>query len=270
MPLQRENDDETLARNWLRRQGYKDIRRPCSDPPDFVVDGAYAVEVTRLNQRIAVGKGKRSKGEEEARKPLTDHIEKVVGCLGSPGNEGRSWVVDCEYDFSMALPKRRVVTAEISVALAPLLKPYDNTVVFSMHSRHVDYEKHAGEISGLGFPHLCLACGLCLDLAEFSYDPASFIVQNVSDGEGIEVAEELRRGIRNRLRDKSEAILNRNRVGEYGTWWLVLVDHVCLLPMQMLSESELSSIRDQEFVFWDRVVVVSSRNPDWHYDLLSW
>ena len=177
--------------------------------------------------------------------------------------------MDCEYDFSMALPKRRVVAAEISVALAPLLKPYDDTVVFSMHSRHVDYEKHAGEISGLGFPHLCLECGVCLELAEFSYDPARFIVQNVSDGEGIAVAEELRRGIRNRLRDKSKAILNRNRVGEYGTWWLVLVDHVCLLPMQMLSESELSSVRDQEFEFWDRVVVVSSRNPDWHYDLLS-
>ena len=28
------------------------IYEPCSDPPDYVVNSAYAVEVRRLNQRI--------------------------------------------------------------------------------------------------------------------------------------------------------------------------------------------------------------------------
>ena len=65
-----ENKDELRAKNWLREQGYRDIRRPCSDPPDFVIDGNFAVEVTRLNQRITVGNGRGSKGEEEARMPL--------------------------------------------------------------------------------------------------------------------------------------------------------------------------------------------------------
>ena len=49
-----ENEDELRAENWLRQQGYRDIRRPCSDPPDIVIDGDCAVEVTRLNQRITV------------------------------------------------------------------------------------------------------------------------------------------------------------------------------------------------------------------------
>ena len=49
MTKRKENDDELRAQNWLRQQGYKDIRRPHSDPPDFVVDSKYAVEVTRLH-----------------------------------------------------------------------------------------------------------------------------------------------------------------------------------------------------------------------------
>ena len=269
MTEKRENDDELLARNWLRAQGHEDIRRPCSDPPDFVVGGTLAVEVTRLSQRITVGIDKRSKGEEEARKPLADQIANTIELLGPPGNEGRSWVIDCEYDLSVPLPNRMKVAAQISDALTPLLKPYDDKVVAGMHSRYFDVDKHAGEIPGMGFPHLCLECGICLELGEFLHDPASFFLQNVSDGKGIGVAAELGKGIRDRVRVKSETIRNRNRIGTYGSWWLILVDHVCLVPLRILSEHELSYVRNQDFDFWDRVVVLSSKNVDWHYDLRS-
>lgn len=106
MVHRKENEDELCAQDWLRQQGYSDIRRPCDDPPDFVVDGC-AVEVTRLNQRIVVGNDKQSIGEEEARKPLEDRIRKILDQLGPPGNDGCSWVVDCEYDFSKPLPTPR-------------------------------------------------------------------------------------------------------------------------------------------------------------------
>ena len=264
-----ENDDELCAQNWLRQQGHRDIRRPCSDPPDFVVDGDCAVEVTRLNQRIVVSNDNRSKGEEEARKPLAGHIENLFEELGPPGKQGRSWVIDCEYDFTEPLPHPEVVTAQISEALAPLLIPYDDSVISSMHSTHLDSSKHAGEISHLGFPHLCLGCGICLELGEFSHDPSGFFLQNVSDGIGISIAEELTKSVGNRVRDKSEKIRNQNKVGEYKDWWLVLVDHVCHVPIQILSERELSGVRDQCFDFWSRIIVISSRNADWHYDLRS-
>ena len=269
MVERQKNNDELCAQNWLTQQGYRDIRRPSDDPPDFVVDGHYAVEVTRLNQRIVVGDNKRSKGEEQARIPLTNCIEEIVCKLGPPGNEGRSWVIDCEYDFSEPLPHQNVVTAQISEALAPLLKLYDDRVISGIHSRHLDYSKHADELEYLNYPHLCLPCGICLELGEFSHSPAKFFLQNVSDGEGIGIAEELEKSIRNRIRDKSKKVRNQNKVGEYTNWWLVLVDHVCHLPMQILSDHELSFIRDQKFDFWTRVVIVSSRNPGRHFDLLS-
>ena len=269
MAKRRENDDELLAQNWLRTQGHVNIRRPSSDPPDFVVDGRLAVEVTRLSQEIIVGAGMRSRAEEQARIPLTIQIETTIEQLGPPGNEGRSWIINCEYDFSVPLPKPRKVSAQISDALAPLLAPYDHKVVAGMRARHFDSNRHAGEIAGIRFPHLCLECGICLDLEEFSHAPAKFLVPNVSDGEGMVVAGELVKGIRNRIRAKSETIRNQDRIGDYRSWWLVLVDHVCLVPMQVLSEHELSFVRDQDFDFWDRVVVVSSKNVNWHYDLQS-
>lgn len=269
MSNQRQNVDELLVLDWLRAQGHVDIQRPNCDPPDFVVDGEFAVEVTRLSRRIFVGADKHSRGEEQARIPLRDQIQKTIDGLGPPGNKGRSWVINCEYDISAPLPNRKMVSAQISEALAPLLKPYDDKVIASLHAEHFDFEKHAGEISFMGFPHLCLECGICIDLAELSHSPAKFILVDVSDREGIGVAEELAKGIRNRIRTKSEAIRNQNKVGHYGIWWLILVDHLGLMPMQMLSEHELSFVRDQGFDFWDRVAVVSSKNVDSYYDLRS-
>ena len=275
-----ENKDELRAKNWLREQGFRDIRRPYSDPPDFVINGNCAVEVTRLNQRITVGNGRGSKGEEEAREPLRKHVEKILGDLPQPGNDGRGWVIDCEYDFSEPLPKPEIVTRQMKNALAPLLRPYDDSVICSMHSRHLDKSKHAGEISLLRYPHICLDCGICLELAQSSYVPEEFFLQNVSDGKGIGLAEEMEKSIRNRISEKSKKIRNQGRIGEYENWWLLLVDHVCHIPMKSLSDHELSCIRNQDFDFWTRIVIVSSVtrvvmvssptfNLHWHYDLFS-
>ena len=126
---QRQNADELWAEKWLMSQGHSDIRRPSDDPPDFVVDGCYAVEVTRLNHRISVGGGAYTVGEEEIRLPLIHSIEKALHKLGVPGNIGKSWVIDCEYDFKKPRPDSSIVESQIMEALKPLLKPYDDTVV---------------------------------------------------------------------------------------------------------------------------------------------
>lgn len=278
MARREENRDEVCAEQWLRQQGFRDIVRPCSDPPDFVVDDDCAVEVTRLNQRIVVGDQNESVAEEEVSKRLTDCLRNAIDRLGSPGNKGRSWIVDVEYNLSnpgwlMSSSQRvkinsKVVSDQVSGALAPLSQPYDSNVISRMHSEHLDHDKHAGEIPHLGFPHLCLKCGLCLELAEVSHEPAKFILQNVSDGEGSLLAEELRKSVQHRIRDKSGRIQKRDKIkANYDSWWLILVDHVSHAPMQLLSPRELSCIRNQQFGFWSRVVIVSSRSPYWHCQL---
>ena len=254
------NEDELCAQNWLRQQGYRDIRRPYDDPPDFVVDGVYAVEVTRLNQRKVIGDDSQSVGEEEARKPLTGLIEKIIGQLGPPGNEECSWIIDCEYDFSEPLPTPKIVTRQISEALTPLLRPYDESVTSGIHSKYFNHDKHVGELSHLGFPHLCLDSGICLELAEISHSPARFILQNVSDGYGIGLSTELKASIQNRTLDKSTIVRKQGKVRKYRSWWLILVDHVCHMPMTFLSEDELPFVRDQYLDFWSRSLSGLTRN----------
>ena len=132
----------------------------------------------------------------------------------------------------------------------------------------------------MSFPHICLDCGICLQLWKSPDVPERFFLQNVSDGEGIGIVEEMKKSIQNRISVKSKKIRNQGRIEEYENWWLLLVDHVCHLPMESLSDHELSCIRDQDFDFWTRIVIVSSVtrtvnvnsptfNLHWHYDLFS-
>ena len=269
MPRQLQDKAEISAEEWLRSQGYSDVRRPFGDPPDFVVENRYAVEVTRLMQRITVGDDKHTQSEYETSKPLTDCIRVVLEKLGPPGNRGKSWVIDCEYDFSKPLPKAKTVRSQLTTMLKPLLKPYDENILASIFSRHFDYDKHASEAHLLERPHLCLDCGICLSLGEFSCSPERFILQNVSNDKGVGLAEELRKGVQHIIGEKSRKIRNQNKTYEYEDWWLILMDYVCYLPIQILSENELSFIQDQGFDFWSRIVIVSSQNLEWHYDLLD-
>ena len=264
-----QNQDERWAEKWLMKQGYREILRPHCDPPDFVVDGRFAVEVTRLSQQIRIGNARTSRSEEEARIPLTECLERVLRKIGPPGNEGRSWAVNCTYDLTVPLPGPNAVSAQVKEALGPLLNAYDEKVVFDMHSRHRDHRRHAGEPYCQGFPHIFLECGMCLDLWEVSDSPSKFILQDVSDGKGFHVAGELFENIRNRIQVKSEKIRNRRLIEKYTSWWLVLVDYVYHAPVQGLCEHELSIIREQNFDFWCRIVVLSCRNLNWHYDLLA-
>ena len=264
------NDDERRAENWLRQRGHRDLQWLSDDPPDLLVDGHCAVEVTRLSQRLQIGDDKKSEeSEENVRIPLTDGLENAVCRLGPPGNKGSSWIIDCEYNSSDPRPRPKTVAAQVLEALAPLSRPYDDSTVSAMHRRYMNYDRHSGEPSLLGFPHLCLEGGICLDLEEFSYDPATFFVQNVSDGKGISIATELASGIRNRIAKKSDTVRKRKRVGNYKNWWLILIDHICHMPIQTLSSREQACVRDQNFEFWSRVTIVSSGSARWHCELLA-
>ncbi len=149
------------------------MRRSNRDPSDFIVDGKCAVEVTRPGQSIIVGSDNHSKGEEQARRPLTDRIEKIIEQLGATreieegvGISIAGTTSPCGYQIAGQWPLKYRM-------LATLLKPCDDSVVAGMHARHTDFSKHAGEILGIPFLPLCLECGICLDLQEFSHSRQS-------------------------------------------------------------------------------------------------
>ena len=264
-----EKDDEGLARKWLESQGYTDITRPCSDPPDYVVNSEYAVEVRRLNQRIEI-RGQ-FEGEEQSRIAFRGTIEKVLEEFGPP-SEGQVWTVDCEYDFSKPLPGKRITKREIGKALQPLSRPCGDDIIEQLRSEYLDYDKHAHELKYLNYPHLCLPCGICLELA--AVDPLestefNFLLQNVSGREGIGVAHELINSIQHYVTEKSLKVRKTNRINDYEDWWLVLIDHICHAPISILRESELKTLREsiQDRGCWSRIVIISSKNVNWFYEL---
>ena len=228
-----EKDEEILARKWLESQGYTDIKRPCSDPPDYVVNSEYAVEVRRLNQRIEIDG--RFKGREQSRIALRDTIEKVLEEFGPP-NEGQVWIVDCEYDFSKPLPEKRITKREIGKALQPLSRPCGDDVIEQLRSEYMDYDKHAHELKYLNYPHLCLPCGICLELAAINpleSTELNFLLQNVSGREGILVAHKLIESIQHYVTEKSLKVRKSktNKIDDYKEWWLGLIDHICHVPI---------------------------------------
>ncbi len=261
-------DDEPRAREWLQEQGYSDIQKPPDDPPDFVVDGRIAVEVTRLNQRISVHGDEKSIGDEQVRMPLTDSMEAVVCQLGSPGNKGRSWAIDCEYDFSKPLPKKKakVINRQVSAALAPLLGPYDNSVIRAMQTENRDCHWHAGVPVDTSPLCLCLACGICLELYEISSELENFTLNNVADRQGMMLAKALEESMQYSVGEKTDRYKKTNLDRKYRHLWLVLVDRIlgyhCHASIPHLLKDELfriSAIKDGKTCgFWDRIVVISS------------
>ncbi len=282
MTTKLENIDESRAKNWLKQQGHIDIQRPRYDPPDFIVDGRYAVEVTRLTRRIENKSGK-SKAEENFLESLRGAIEQTLIEMKPCESAKTSWMVYCEYPFSFQQkPKRQQnkitnqVKEQIRSALCPLTKPYDGTVIKQLARKHFNYDRHAHEFEILGDVHFCLECGLCLELRElrhlgnpldfatkysnslnetelsqlrdslrkFRYGPPQFALLDVSDGQGIALAPELSKSITYCISNKSERVRNQNKIKVFDKWWLVLVDHIGVVPVQILGPDELKLVHN--------------------------
>ena len=265
------------VRAWLSQQGCRDICRNPNDPPDFVLHGGCAVEVTRLNERILVENEEQSKGEEEARTPLTETIESVVREIELSEVDSYSWDVTCEYSFRKALPKEKVVELEVGEALALLSIPFSK----SIYQRHIDSMKHGiGSFCTVDGSHVhirfVLNCGIRLHILGFPYEPPRINLVQVSDGEGSFVEGEMLESVKHAVCEKSRKISQKCsrgecRLDEYDCWWLILVDYFCLPELTRYAQKKME---EQEFYFWNRVTVV---NPGlwsinggpwtWAYDL---
>lgn len=262
----RENPDERLAKKWLESQGYSNIvpqgtKNPPEDPPDYVVDCKLAVEVRRLNRSIQVNG--QTEGEENSRIFLSKKIESVLSDIDPPSNE-QSWIVDCTYDFSRPVPKKKVVKKQIHEALQPLTQPNDANVIHQLGKKYPDCDKHADEPGSLNDYdlRLCLSCGICLELYELCAPPARFLLNDVSDGEGVAVLSELESNINAAIQEKTQKI--RGLENKFDRWWLILIDHICYVPYSGLDQTELKNLRTSIRVEkpWSRIVIVSYSEPE--------
>ena len=250
-----QNDDELYVKEWLLSQGYADIERQCDDPPDYVVDKKYAVEVRRLNQMVEINS--EIIGEEHSRISLRENIENVLAEL-VPCCQGPSWVVDCEYRSSEPLPRKKYVRRDLLKALRPLTQPYSaKEIVEQLESSYLDPNQHGDELQLglLGEVHLCLPCGIHVELSRLNTKPSRFLLQNVSDGEGIVVLAETINSIRHIVKEKTRKI--EHRAKNYVHWWLILVDHIFYVGSWEDLRDEIRVERP-----WSRIIILNRYDSD--------
>lgn len=236
MTRAQENEDELLAEVWLKQQGHGRIERPRDDPPDFVVDGKYAVEVRRMNHIIEINGQKR--GEEELRVPLEKAIRKVLGEFGPPEG-GKGWYVNCTFDYlKFPLPKTRVVQQQVREALQSLLGGTSELARFPSIQEFIRLE-----------------CGVCLDFFLGSPKSSMFVLNDVSSGKGVRVDSETRKNLQHCINEKCTKIAGQR--SRYSEWWLLLIDRFLYISLQLSSDDELKKGGIPFQKTFSRIVVIS-------------
>ena len=240
------------------------------EPPDFEINGSVGVEVTRISQRYADG---RQGNEESIRSALSKTCTRILKEL-NPAATGPLWQVDIECDFSSVelSPENRDDT---EIELRDALLPYTKTASEAGHAslrlherKYFDSDKHYGEDFSSEH-HLCLTCGLCLTLNRINLEGRSgFLMGGVSHREGTGILSELIKEVTFAINKKTNKI--KNRVHDFAEWWLVLVDYISYMPISSPEfRNELDALRNCIDVPdpWSRIIVISSKNIQWHSDL---
>lgn len=224
---------EKHVREHLRDRGHKNIQHEPDGnvPPDFVVDGEYAVEVRRLNQNIEGGEG--TKGLEEDDIPLLHKFRDVLSSFDKDSHR-HTWMVF--YRFNRPVPHLRTIEDELVSLLGSFLSRPERV--------RTEYT---------------LPCGIDVTLypAKGDYED-QFRLGGYSDlDSGGWLLAEMERNLRICIDEKTRSIASVKH--RYPKWWLVLVDFIGF----GFSERDRDLFHDKVRVEhdWDRVVIVDPRDP---------
>ena len=224
------------------------------------------MEATRISQRYTDNV---NGNEESIRSTLSKTVTRILEEL-NPTATGPLWQVDIECDYSsvvLSSENRDDTEKQLREALLPYTKTESEATRNNRHA-HFDFDKHHGETDLLSEHHLCLPCGLCLELNRIHLEGRSgFLMGDVSHSEGTGILCELETAVKYAIEDKTDKI--KKHVHNFNEWWLVLVDYISYIPVSVLSSNELDALRNSIGVPgpWSRIIVISSTNVQWHCDL---
>ena len=105
--MQNNDEAERVAEAWLRSQKLNP-KKNIDDPPDYIIDGDIAVEVTRFDM-----------DEESITKPLERVLKEVFEESSWP-DDHQGWRVDVSCDVSRDLPEKKKTKNIIRTAIKEL------------------------------------------------------------------------------------------------------------------------------------------------------
>lgn len=259
--------DERVVEQWLYSQNYIGITRSINDPPDYVIEDNIAIEVRRLTKQVNF-KGQ-TLSEENQRIPLYRSIERALREIELP-QHSRAWAVSWEYDFNKTWPKPRVIQQEIQDIVTPLIQQFKTPEAFNtLHTDYFDAERHSYELEYLTFPHICLPCGICLGIREYhATNDSGFYLQEWPEAEGSFPAAELIQSLQPAIDAKSINIKKQCRLEDFVEWWLIFTDHICLVPIAILSDNEIEAVQNSitNRYFWSRILLIGRTGQDWWFE----
>ncbi len=225
------DESEQLAAQYLRSLDLGDVvYEPDGNiPPDFLVDGRFAVEVRRLNQNVpSLGGG--TEGIEQAAIPLRKRIEKFLPTLG-PSVSGESWYVTV--DFKRPVGQWKTLADKLQKELS----------LFKASPRREAKSLHITE-------------NLQIELAASSSDQGTFFLYagGIDCDSGGWKLHELAKNLRLCIAEKERKIASFQ--SKYEEWWLVLPNHIAPAftdADQRIIRDELASTINHS---WARVVLL--------------
>ena len=194
------DQSEAVVAEWLRAEGHKVCPLGNHDPPDFVVDGDIAVEVTTIST--------------EARRSIVQFFDKLFRALGNAEN-GRGYAVSIEYEdekmFEAVDESKK--KAELKRCIRQMLKAH--------------YRNPNSGIRPDGRCVVSLLHGITLEiwpwqrlsnhLVEYKYTVYMFM-----PFKGEIVIPALVENIQAAIDKKSAKQSIQERVADYREWWLVV------------------------------------------------
>jgi hypothetical protein len=224
---------EKLVANHLAYRGYTDvIFEPDGNiPPDFLIDGAIAIEARRLNQNHFDETD--AKGLEEVSIPLMHRIRKLINSLGAP-TEGESWFI--HFTFKRPVEPWKSLGPKLRKALKTFITApvkQEGTIVKTQ-----EFELEV--VFRASKPHATM-----------------FVMGGYNDREsGGWVLSEMATNIRHCANEKSGKIAKVRQ--KYGQWWLALVDHIGY----SLDEFDREVFRENVSIEhdWDKIILIDPRD----------
>lgn len=232
------DQSEKLAEKCLKNMGYSNIiYEPDGNvPPDFLVEGRYAVEVRRLNQNYDDGSGSGPRGLEEDAIPLWHRIRSHLANLGPAPATGESWYVF--FSFSRPTPAWNDLKRELDALLIPFMREANPQPFERMLPLHSEFRLKVFR----------------------AVTPKStfFELGGQSDEQsGGWLLNEIESNLSHCIKEKSTKIQRFRH--KYPEWWLMLPDHIGF----SLSDFERELFLDEIKVIpeqFDKVILIDPRD----------
>ncbi|WP_239797687.1 hypothetical protein [Candidatus Nitrotoga arctica] len=200
---------EKLVQDHLHHRDYVDVvYEPDGNvAPDFLVNGAIAIEVRRLNQNHFGGPN--TKGLEEAAIPLWNQVKDLLSSMGAP-TKGESWFV--HFEFNRPVERWKTLRKKLRSALAAFAVATKQERAIIAKGRNFELEVFCRTSK----PHATM-----------------FVMAGYTDKEsGGWLLAEMETNIRYCARKKEEKISKVR--SKYPEWWLLIRHKLFMKPRRRL------------------------------------